>query len=163
MSPWTPRAGAGGGMTERVIASARRLGLEVSVQRLAESTRTVRDAALAVGCGEEEIAKSIVFVCDGDPVVCVASGSHRVDTGKLADALDCAEVRTATAGEVRAATGFAVGGVPPCGHELPVIFDERLLRHELIWAAAGDEHSLFQVDSRALCECLGSRVAEVGA
>ena len=31
------------------------------------STRTVADAATAVGCDEAEIAKSIVFVADGDP------------------------------------------------------------------------------------------------
>ena len=66
-----------------------------SVQRLEASTRTVKDAATAVGCEESEIAKSIVFVADGDPVVCVASGRHRIDTDKLADALDVAEVRQA--------------------------------------------------------------------
>ena len=107
------------------------------MQRLDASTRTVGDAAKAVGCQEAEIAKSIVFIADGDPIVCIASGEHRIDTDKLADGLDVAEVRQASADEVRAATGFAIGGVPPFGHDLPVVFDEALLRHERVWAAAG--------------------------
>jgi prolyl-tRNA editing enzyme YbaK/EbsC (Cys-tRNA(Pro) deacylase) len=150
-------------MRDRVAARARELGLEVSVQRLAASTRTVKDAAVAVGCDENEIAKTIVFVADGDPVVCVASGRHRIDTDKLADALDVAEVRQAAATEVRAATGFAVGGVPPFGHDLPVIFDEALLEHERVWAAAGDPHSLFCVDPRELCRSVGGRVVTLHA
>jgi prolyl-tRNA editing enzyme YbaK/EbsC (Cys-tRNA(Pro) deacylase) len=147
---------------DRLSECARELGIAVQVQRLAASTRTVKDAAVAVGCGEAEIAKSIVFVADGDPVVCVASGEHRVDTDKLADVLDAAEVRQAAADEVRAATGFAVGGVPPFGHDLPVIFDETLLRHERVWAAAGDPNSLFEVDPRELCRCINARVVAVG-
>src|SRR5919197_5035960 len=114
-------------MRAKVVDSARELGLEVTVQRLEDSTRTVGDAARAVGCGEAEIAKSIVFVCDGEPVVCVASGAHRIDPDKLAEVLDCAEIRQAGADEVRAATGFPVGGVPPVGHGLPVVLDTALL------------------------------------
>jgi prolyl-tRNA editing enzyme YbaK/EbsC (Cys-tRNA(Pro) deacylase) len=150
-------------MREKVVDTARTLGLEVTIQRLEASTRTVSDAAEAVGCQEGEIAKSIVFVCDGDPVVCVASGAHRIDLDKVADAFDCAEVRVAGADEVRAATGFAIGGVPPVGHGLPVILDEALLRHERVWAAAGDPHSLFCVDPRRLADCTDARITDVGA
>jgi prolyl-tRNA editing enzyme YbaK/EbsC (Cys-tRNA(Pro) deacylase) len=149
-------------MRDRVAECARQLGLEVHVQRLEASTRTVRDAAEAVGCAESEIAKAIVFVADGDPVLCVASGRHRIDTDKLADLLDVAEVRIAAPDEVRAATGFAIGGVPPFGHELPVLFDESLMEHERIWAAAGDPHSLFCVDPRRLAECTEARVVTLG-
>ncbi|MFL5867987.1 MAG: YbaK/EbsC family protein [Thermoleophilaceae bacterium] len=141
---------------------ARTLGLDVTVQQLEDSTRTVGDAAKAVGCEEAEIAKSIVFVCDGEPVVCVASGEHRIDPDKVAEVLDVAEVRQAAAAEVRAATGFAIGGVPPVGHGLPVVFDEALLRHERVWAAAGDPHSLFCVDPRRLADCTEARVSRVG-
>ena len=150
-------------MRDRLADRARELGLEVDVRRLAASTRTVKDAAEAVGCQEAEIAKSIVFVADGDPVLCVASGQHRIDTDKLAEALDVAEVRQAGADEVRAATGFAIGGVPPFGHDLPVLFDKSLLDHDRVWAAAGDPHSLFCVDPRELAGCVGARVVTVGA
>ncbi len=149
-------------MRDRLAESARQLGLAMDVQRLGSSTRTVKDAAVAVGCQESEIAKAIVFVADGDPILCVASGRHRIDTDKLADALDVAEVRQAAAEEVRAATGFAIGGVPPFGHDLPVLFDEALLEHTRVWAAAGDPHSLFEVDPRELARCVKARVVAVG-
>jgi prolyl-tRNA editing enzyme YbaK/EbsC (Cys-tRNA(Pro) deacylase) len=147
---------------DRLAECARELGIRVQVQRLEASTRTVADAAVAVGCQEAEIAKAIVFVADGDPIVCVASGQHRVDTEKVADALDVAEVRQAAAEEVRAATGFAIGGVPPFGHDLPVLFDEELLRHQRVWAAAGDPNSLFEVDPRELASCIRARIVALG-
>jgi prolyl-tRNA editing enzyme YbaK/EbsC (Cys-tRNA(Pro) deacylase) len=150
-------------MRDRLAECARELGLEVQVQRLEASTRTVTEAAEAVGCTADEIAKAIVFVADGDPILCVASGRHRIDTDKLADLLDVAEVRMAAADEVRAATGFAIGGVPPFGHDLPVLFDESLMEHERIWAAAGDPHSLFCVDPRTLADCIRAQVVAVGA
>jgi prolyl-tRNA editing enzyme YbaK/EbsC (Cys-tRNA(Pro) deacylase) len=149
-------------MKQSVIVNARELGLDVEVQHLDSSTRTVAEAAEAVGCEPSEIAKSIVFVADGDPVVCIASGAHRIDPGKLADTLDVAEVRQASAQEVRAATGYAIGGVPPFGHGLPVVFDEALLRHDRVWAAAGDPHSLFCADPRKLADCTGAEIVEVG-
>jgi prolyl-tRNA editing enzyme YbaK/EbsC (Cys-tRNA(Pro) deacylase) len=147
---------------ESVILNARALGLDVEIQHLKSSTRTVSDAADAVGCEEAEIAKSIVFVADGDPVVCIASGAHRIDTAKLAEALDVAEVRQASAEEVRAATGFAIGGVPPFGHGLPVVFDKALLGHARVWAAAGDPHSLFCADPNELAGCTKAKVVDVG-
>ena len=148
-------------MREKVIESARALGLEVDVRRLDSSTATVQAAASAVGCKDAQIAKSLVFIADGDPVVCIASGAHRVDTGRLADVLDVAEVRQATPEEVRAATGFPVGGVPPFGHGLPVVFDQTLLEHDCVWAAGGDGHSLFEVDPKALAGCTSATVAAI--
>lgn len=148
-------------MRDTVIASARRLGLEVDVRRLEQSTATVGDAANAVGCEPAEIAKSLVFVADGDPVLCIASGSHRVDLDLLAGVLDVAEVRQASPDEVRAATGYPVGGVPPFGHDLPAVLDETLLAHDRVFAAGGDGHSLFAVDPRKLVECTGASVAAV--
>jgi prolyl-tRNA editing enzyme YbaK/EbsC (Cys-tRNA(Pro) deacylase) len=148
---------------EKVRDAARELGLDVTVRTLDQSTKTVTDAASAVGCDEAEIAKSIVIICDGDPVVCVTSGAHRVDMERVALALDCAEVRTAAPDEVRAATGYSVGGVPPFGHGLPVLFDEALLRYERVWAAGGDSNSLFEVDPRELIACTTAQVVPLGA
>jgi len=146
---------------DKVIESARRLGLEVDVRKLDSSTATVSEAAEAVGCENAQIAKSLVFVCDGDPIVCIASGAHRVDTDLLAEVFDCAEIRQASPDEVRAATGYAVGGVAPFGHDLPTVMDEDLLEHDCVWAAAGDGHSLFQVNPRKLLNCTGARLARV--
>lgn len=148
-------------MREKVIERARTLGLDVEVRRLPESTATAQEAAAALGCDNAQIAKSLVFVGDGDPVVCIASGAHRVDLDLLADALDVAEVRQASADEVRAATGYCVGGVPPFGHDLPVVLDESLLAFDAVWAAGGDGHSVFEVDPRRLANCTAAQVARI--
>ena len=149
-------------MRAKVKDAARELGLDVTVTTLEQSTKTVEDAARAVGCDEARIAKSIVFVCDGEPVVCVTSGAHRVDTERVALALDCGEVRRASPDEVRAATGFKVGGVPPLGHGVAVLFDESLLRYDRVWAAGGDSNSLFEVDPRELIRCTTATVVPLG-
>jgi prolyl-tRNA editing enzyme YbaK/EbsC (Cys-tRNA(Pro) deacylase) len=150
-------------MREKVINTARDLGLQVQVKRLEESTATVEDAARAVHCLQAQIAKSLVFIADGDPVLCIASGSHRVDLERLAEAFDVAEVRVATPEEVRAATGFSIGGVPPFGHGLPVVLDKELLDQDRVWAAGGDGHSLFEIDPQKLAACTQAIVAPVGA
>jgi prolyl-tRNA editing enzyme YbaK/EbsC (Cys-tRNA(Pro) deacylase) len=148
---------------EDVGDAARGLGLEIRLRTLEAPTRTVAEAAAATGCEHARIAKSIVFVADGEPVVCVASGAHRVDLDRLCEVIDCAEVRAAAPEEVRAATGYSVGGVPPFGHGLPTVVDEDLLRHERVWAAGGDCSTLFEVDPRALVERTGARIAAVGS
>src|SRR4051794_26143153 len=104
-------------MHERVVSTAKQLGLDVCMTTLERPTRTVDEAARAVGCDAARIAKSIVFVADGEPVVAVASGAHKIDTDALCRVLDCAVIHAATPEVVRAATGFAPGGVPPFCHD----------------------------------------------
>ena len=149
-------------MVEKVVKAARALGLDVEIKTLDRPTRTVAEAAAAVGAEPAQIAKSLVFVSDGDPVLAVVSGAHRADFDLLADAFDCAEVRQASPDEVRAATGFAVGGVPPFGHDLPVVFDEALCDHERVWAAGGDGTTLFSVDPRELARAIDARIITLG-
>lgn len=148
-------------MKDKVVKAARELGLEVDVKTLDHPTRTVGEAATAVGCGEAQIAKTLVFVADGDPVLVVASGAHRVDTERLAELFDVAEIRQANADEVRVATGYPVGGVSPLGCGLPVVFDEALTEFDHIWVAGGDGNTLFEVNPRILAEKLGAKVSRV--
>jgi prolyl-tRNA editing enzyme YbaK/EbsC (Cys-tRNA(Pro) deacylase) len=91
-------------MRSKVKEAARELGLDVELKTLHESTATVQQAADAMGTEVGQIAKSIVFVMDGEPVVVVASGRHRIDRDKVCEALDCAEGRQASPDEVRGAT-----------------------------------------------------------
>jgi prolyl-tRNA editing enzyme YbaK/EbsC (Cys-tRNA(Pro) deacylase) len=62
---------------------------------------------------------------------------------------------------VRAATGFAAGGVPPLGHELPIVLDEAVLEHETVWAAGGDGRTVFEVEPLRLAACTAATVAVV--
>ena len=149
-------------MVEKVIKAARELGLDVEIKKLDKPTRTVAEAAEAVGADPVQIAKSLVFVSDGEPVLAVVSGGHRADMDLIADAFDCAEVRQASPDEVRAATGFAVGGVPPFGHDLPVVFDETLCDQDRVWAAGGDGNTLMAVEPKSLARAIDARIIRLG-
>ncbi len=67
----------------------------------------------ALGIVPAQIASSLIFMAYGQAILVVASGGHRVDTAKVAAILGVGEVGKATADDVRAATSFAIGGVPP--------------------------------------------------
>jgi prolyl-tRNA editing enzyme YbaK/EbsC (Cys-tRNA(Pro) deacylase) len=146
-------------MRAKVIDSARELGLEVNVQRLPGATASPVDAGAAMGCAASRIACCVVYVADGDPVLCIAGGDCPVDPNLLADALDVAELRPATSAEVRAATGFPASGVPPVGHDLPVVLDQALLAHATIWTAGGDGHTVVEIEPRRLAACTEATVA----
>ncbi len=109
---------------------------------LPESTRTAAEAAAACGCELGQIVKSLGFVdtVSGEAVMCLWAGDRRVPAEALG-------LRRATADEVRAATGFAVGGVPPLGHDRPLrtIVDDSLHRFDRVWCAAGTPHAVFEV------------------
>jgi prolyl-tRNA editing enzyme YbaK/EbsC (Cys-tRNA(Pro) deacylase) len=125
----------------------RELGLDAEVQELADSTRTAQEAADAVGVEVGQIVKSLVFVDEAGPVLCLCAGDRRVDTDKLGQ-----NARQAKGNEVREATGFAIGGVPPIGHDLPVrtVIDASLRRFETVWCAGGTPHAVFPVATEAL-------------
>jgi prolyl-tRNA editing enzyme YbaK/EbsC (Cys-tRNA(Pro) deacylase) len=148
-------------MRGKVKDAARALGLEIEIRTLDRPTRTVAEAAEALDVEPGQIAKSIVFLADGEPVVCVASGAHRVDVDQLAVACDCAVIDKATPDHVRASTGFAVGGVPPFGHGLPLLMDETLLEYDVVYAAGGDGNALFAIDPRKLAEATAARLVTV--
>src|SRR3954454_3999035 len=150
-------------MKDKVIQAARELGLEGKVQTLESPTRTVAEAGAAVGCAAPQIAKTLVFVADGDPVLVVASGAHRVDPDLLAEVFDVAEIRQATPEEVRVAPGYPIGGVSPLGCHLPIAFDETLLDYDCVFAAGGDGNTLFQVNPRTLADALHAKIVRVAA
>jgi prolyl-tRNA editing enzyme YbaK/EbsC (Cys-tRNA(Pro) deacylase) len=132
---------------QRFQASLRSLGLEVEIRELADSTRTAAEAAAAVGVEIGQIVKSLVFIDSGTPLLCLCAGDRRVDTDKLGS-----DVRQARGDEVREATGFAIGGVPPLGHDRPLrtVVDASLRRFETVWCAAGTPHAVFPISTEAL-------------
>jgi prolyl-tRNA editing enzyme YbaK/EbsC (Cys-tRNA(Pro) deacylase) len=127
-------------------------GLELETTEFPEGTKTAEDAAEAVGCDVAQIASSIVLVAGEDPVVVVTSGANRVSMAKLAAerGVDEDDVRMADADEVREATGYAIGGVPPFCHRgeiegVPTYLDETLTDYQVVWAAAGTPEAVFPV------------------
>ena len=123
---------------ERFQGQLRGLGLDVEVHELADSTRTAQEAAAAVGAELGQIVKSLVFVDHDGPVLCLCGA------------------RQARGEEVRDATGYAIGGVPPVGHDSPVrtVVDDSLRRFQTVWCAAGTPHAVFPVETEALLAAL---------
>ncbi|MEQ8651379.1 MAG: YbaK/EbsC family protein [Kiloniellales bacterium] len=141
------------GSAARVQAALDQAGLALTVREFPASTRTAQDAADAIGCPVAAIAKSLIFRAKQSdrPVLIVASGANRVDEKRVAQHLGEALGR-ADAAFVREKTGFAIGGVPPCGHTTPpvVFLDEDLFELDEIWAAAGTPNAVFRLTAEAL-------------
>lgn len=139
-------------------------GFVLEVRELEQPTRSAAEAAAALGCRVDQIAKSLVFrgVRSGQVVLVIASGANRVDEGKVA-ALLGEPVARANAAFVRARTGFAIGGVPPIGHaETPrTLLDEDLLRWEEIWAAGGTPNAIFRLTPADLLAMTQGQVTRI--
>ena len=144
---------------QRVQDHLDRLGLDATVRELDDSTRTAEEAAAAAGVEVGQIVKSLVFIDAGNPVLCLCAGDRRVDTERLG-----ADVRQARGSEVREATGFAIGGVPPVGHDRPIrtVIDSSLRRYDTVWCAGGTPHAVFPVETEALIAAIpDAQVLEV--
>ena len=142
---------------ERVRAALEAAGLEVRFERFDVGTRTVADAAAAIGVTEGQIVKSMVFVsASGEPVLVLASGVNRVDEALIGEHVGQA-VSRADAAQVRALTGFAIGGVAPVGHATPatILLDDDLWRYDEIWAAAGTPRDVFATTADDLLRATG--------
>jgi len=130
---------------------------------LADSTRTAVEAAQTLGVEVGQIASSLLFYVDGEPVLVVASGAQRVNTTKLAQAMSAQAVRKPDAQEVKAATGFAIGGVAPVAHstQVTVLVDRSLAQFDEVWAAAGHPFAVFATSYSELLNLTGGRPADV--
>ena len=139
-------------------------GFALEVRELAQPTRSAAEAAAALGCRVDQIAKSLVFrgASSGQLVLVIASGANRVDEARVA-ALLGEPVARADAAFVRARTGFAIGGVPPIGHaeEPRTLLDEDLLRWEEIWAAGGTPNAIFRLTPADLVAMTQGQVARI--
>ena len=147
---------------KRVRAALESAGVEADLRETALA-RTAADAAHAIGCDVDQIAKSIVLrgVVSGAAVLFVTAGGQQVDLAAAA-ALADEPLGKADATLIRAQTGFAIGGVSPVGHLSPIRawFDETLLGFDQVWAAAGTPHHVFGIAPQALLQLSGAQAAQ---
>lgn len=150
---------------QRVADAAANLDLDIEIITFAHSTRTAEEAAAAVGCHVGQIVKSLVFTVSGEPVVALVSGANQLDTRKLAALFSVGrkQVERANANIVRAATGFAIGGVPPFAHatRTTMYIDHDLTTYDVVWAAAGTPNTVFAVNPNDLIRVTGGQVADL--
>jgi prolyl-tRNA editing enzyme YbaK/EbsC (Cys-tRNA(Pro) deacylase) len=147
----------------RVAEILRAAGATGEPVQLQDSTRTAAEAAAALGCDVGAIASSLVFTADGDPLLIVTSGGHRVDTAHVAGVIGVERIKRADADLVRSATGYAIGGVAPVGHPAPLrtLIDVALADYEVVWAAAGHSHAVFPTSYDELLRITGATPVRV--
>jgi prolyl-tRNA editing enzyme YbaK/EbsC (Cys-tRNA(Pro) deacylase) len=146
-----------------VVDALRAGDVEFDVRRFERPVPTAVAAAAALGCDVGAIANSLVFDADGAPLLVLASGAHRVDTGKVAALVGAERVRRASPAFVLEATGQEVGGVAPVGHPAPLrtVVDVDLAAHPVVWAGGGDHHTMFSAGYDDLVRVTGGQAAAV--
>ena len=146
-----------------VHESLRAAGIGGDIVVLPDAASTAPLAAAALGVEVGAIANSLVFWSDGEPLLVMTSGAHRVDTAALAERIGRESIRRASAEQVRGATGQAIGGVAPTGHPAPLhtVVDEDLAAYPEIWAAGGTPHTVFPMTFAELVALTGGSVVKV--
>jgi 5,10-methenyltetrahydrofolate synthetase len=152
-----------GTATERFISGAIPAGIGPDIHQFPNGTRTSADAAAAVGSELGEIAKSILFIVGGEPVLVIASGDSRIDEEELARWANASSARIAGLEEVREITGFVAGGTPAVGlsESVEVVADCALARYRWLWSAGGTPDTVYPVALDRLIAASGARWAEV--
>jgi len=151
---------------DRVKAALAAAGVAADIREMPDSTRTAAEAAAAVGCALDQIAKSIIFrgLDSGHVKLFLTAGGNQVDAAR-ASLLAGEPLGKADAALIRAETGFAIGGVAPVGHltALPVWIDPRLMGFATLWAAAGTPRHVFAIAPDALIRLTGATPADFTA
>jgi prolyl-tRNA editing enzyme YbaK/EbsC (Cys-tRNA(Pro) deacylase) len=141
------------------------LGIATHVIELEVAARTSQQAADALGIEVGQIAKSLVFRAERSDraVLVIAAGDRRVDEARLAARLG-EPIERATPEFVRTHSGFAIGGVAPVGHALPMVgyFDASLHRFDVVWAAGGTPHCVFPIAPADLLRVSGATETSIG-
>lgn len=135
----------------------------VEIRRYGERVRSVNHASRVAGVPRRLIVKTLVWKIDGRTTAFIVRGDCRLSPEKVKERLRVGEARPATPEEVREATGYSVGGVPPvCLERLDlVVVDRRVLEVERVVGGGGDEWSLLWVDTATLLELVKPLVEDV--
>ena len=148
---------------KRVIEALSMFNKNLKVQILEKTARTAKEAANALNCEAGAIVKSLVFKTETEFLVCLISGDKRCSLNKLKKVISKKDVSMASADEVKAQTGFTIGGVSPVGHinNLNIIIDKSLERFQIVYAAAGHPNSIFKIDISKLKDLTKGRGEDI--
>ena len=148
---------------KRVIEALSRFNENLKVKILEKTARTAKEAANALNCEEGAIVKSLVFKTETEFLVCLISGDKRCSLNKLKKVISKKDVSMASADEVKAQTGFTIGGVSPVGHinNLDIIIDKTLERFQIVYAAAGHPNSIFKIDISKLKDLTKGSIEDI--
>lgn len=117
-------------------------GLEENIMEFSVSSATVEQAAKAINCKEEEIAKSMSFLVDEKPILIVVAGDCKIDNSKFKAEFHT-KAKMLPFDSVEELIGHAVGGVCPFGvnENVDIYLDNSLKRFEIVYPACGSSNS----------------------
>lgn len=117
-------------------------GLEDRIMEFSVSSATVEEAAKAINCKKEEIAKTLSFIVDDKLILIVAAGDSKIDNSKFKAEFNT-KAKMIPFDNVEELIGHAVGGVCPFGvnENVDAYLDNSLKRFEIIYPACGSSNS----------------------
>ena len=135
--------------------------LEVIV--LENSARTAQDAAKALDCNVGAILKSLLFRAGDDFILCLVAGDKRCSLNKLKRIKDEKDISMASPEEVKAQTGYTIGGVSPIGHleKIEIIIDNSLERFNELFAAAGHPNCVFKINFKDIQKITNGTIKDI--
>ena len=135
----------------------------LSVVELQNSAKTALDAANSLNCEVGAIVKSLLIKIENDFLLCLVSGDKRCSLNKLKKISEKKNVRMASADEVKAQTGYTIGGVSPVGHinKIQIFIDNSLSRFTDIFAAAGHPNVIFKINYEKLIQITKGDVKDI--
>lgn len=129
-----------------------------------ESSPTAATAAAQLDIEVGQVANSLIFEADGEPILVLTSGQHKADTVRLAEFIGATKVSRPNADFVRQHTGQPIGGVAPVGHptQLRTVVDTQLSAWPVVWAAGGHPHYVFPTSFEELLRITNGQAFDVG-
>ena len=150
---------------KRVQEFIKKFDNKLKVLVLDTTAKTANDAANSLKCEVGAIVKSLLFKTDDSFLICLISGDKRCSLNKLKKILKKKDVSMANADEVKAATGFSIGGVAPVAYitNLDILIDKSLSRFQYVFGAAGHPNCVFKITYNQLIKITNGSEKEISA
>ncbi len=150
---------------KRVQEFIKKFDNKLKVLVLDTTARTASDAANSLKCEVGAIVKSLLFRADSSFLICLIAGDRRCSLNKLKKILQKKDVSMANADEVKANTGFSIGGVAPVAHitNLDILIDKSLSRFQYVFGAAGHSNCVFKITYNQLIKITNGFEKEISA
>ncbi len=133
--------------------------LDAEILDTGKVVKTVKQATQATGASENMIIKSLILVCDKQPILAILDGSSKLDFKKLERRFG--KCRFATPREVRELTNYEIGGVPPVGISLLTIIDSRVMNHDYVIGGGGKIDKLLKITPEKILEYQNAEIMEI--
>ena len=136
---------------------------DLNIIVLNDTARTAKDAASSLKCEIGAIVKSLVFRAEDCFILTLVAGDKKCSLSKLKKITNKKDISMASLEEVKAQTGYTIGGVSPVGHlnKLKILIDNSLVRFKELYAAAGHPNCVFKTDIKKLQKITNGEIKEL--